>query len=174
MSTSEESQVQPTVAGFAFCFHWRQKCWPFWRGIIIFHLILVYNDERKAVFIPLTTERHGAHLCHPQPLYRTGVNAGPAPYEWLFTRRMRSPRWSSPSTAGCWLLLRAFSLKTAARIDSVLWLALRLAGLCLCCFHPRCQTIQAAVYLNMYLRLHKQHKDAFDSDTMSYFTVTLL
>lgn len=31
-STSEESQVQPTVSGFAFCFHWRQKCWPFGEG----------------------------------------------------------------------------------------------------------------------------------------------
>lgn len=86
--------VHPLVAGFAFCFHWRQNCWPLERDHI-FHLILVYSDERKAVFIPLHTERDGAHLCHPPPLHRTEVNAGLTPYEWLFTRSTNSPQWSN-------------------------------------------------------------------------------
>lgn len=80
----EEPQIHPTVAGFAFLFSLTSEVLTFWRGIIIFHLILVYSDERKAVFIPLTAERDGAHLCHPQPLYRTEVNAGWTLYERLF------------------------------------------------------------------------------------------
>lgn len=55
----------------------------FWRVIIIFHLVLVYSDEHKAVFIPLNTEREEAHLSHLQQVHRKEVNAGRARYEWL-------------------------------------------------------------------------------------------
>lgn len=112
--------MRPTVAGFAFLFSLTSEVLTFWRGIIIFHLILVYSGGRKAVFIPLTIERDGAHHCHPQPLYRTEVNAGCTIYEWLFTRRMHPPRRSGSAATGHWLLLSAVSLKTAAHIDSVL------------------------------------------------------
>lgn len=113
-----KNEVRPIVAGFAFCFHWRQKCWPLERDHI-FHLILVYGEEHKAVFISLTPDRDGAHLCPPPPLHRTELNAGLTLYEWLFTRHTRSPQWSSSPAAGYWLFLMAVSLKTT-HIDSVL------------------------------------------------------
>lgn len=46
------TEFAPILASFAFCCHWRQKCWPFGAGDHIFHLILVYSDECGAVFHP--------------------------------------------------------------------------------------------------------------------------
>lgn len=75
-----------TVTGLCFCCLWRQKCWPFQAVDHIFHLILVWSDESKAVISPPTAERVGAQPCHPAPCHRAGVNAGVTLYEWLFTR----------------------------------------------------------------------------------------
>lgn len=72
----EKSQTHPTVAGAAFLFSLTSEVLTFWKGIIIFHFILVYSDESKAVFIPLCTEKDGTHLCPAAITHNRGVMQG--------------------------------------------------------------------------------------------------
>lgn len=123
------SRIHPTVAGF--CFHWRQKCWPFGEGSL-FSISSLCTVMASKLFLSLSLLKRMVHTsatrshCTEQRLMQ--ANAGRTLREWLFTRRVHLP-WSIQLSRR-WMLATSeccFPENNSTHIDSVLRLALSLS-----------------------------------------------
>lgn len=55
------SQSHPTLAGFGFCFHWRQKCWPFREGSL-FSISSLCTVMAAKLFLSLSLLKRMVHI----------------------------------------------------------------------------------------------------------------